>query len=102
MCSPAAFADHQGSIVAVANSSGASIGINAYDAWGIPNTTNQGRFQYTGQAWLPELGMYHYKARLYSPTLGGFLQTNPSDTKTKSTSTPMSGMTRSMCVILAA
>src|SRR5690606_26035894 len=31
----------------------------------------------TGQAWLPELGLYHYKARLYSPTLGRFLQTDP-------------------------
>jgi len=28
-----------------------------------------GRFQYTGQIWLSELGMYHYKARIYSPTL---------------------------------
>jgi RHS repeat-associated protein len=70
-------ANHQGSIIGVANSGGASIAINAYDAWGIPNAANQGRFQYTGQAWLPELGMYHYKARLYSPTLGRFLQTDP-------------------------
>lgn len=45
--------------------------------YGIPNATNAGRFQYTGQAWLPELGMYHYKARIYSPTLGRFLQTDP-------------------------
>jgi RHS repeat-associated protein len=36
-----------------------------------------GQFQYTGQAWLLELGMYHYKARTYSPTLGRFLQTDP-------------------------
>jgi RHS repeat-associated protein len=27
--------------------------------------------------WIPELGMYHYKARIYSPTLGRFLQTDP-------------------------
>ena len=32
---------------------------------------------YTGQAWIAELGMYHYKARIYSPTLGRFLQTDP-------------------------
>jgi RHS repeat-associated protein len=78
-------ADHQGSIIGVANSSGSSIAINAYDAWGIPNSTNQGRWKpapdpdpgYTGQIFLPELGMYHYKARLYSPTLGRFLQTDP-------------------------
>ena len=70
-------ADHQASIIGVANSAGASIAINAYDEWGVPNAGNQGRFQYTGQAWLPELGMYHYKARIYSPTLGRFLQTDP-------------------------
>lgn len=71
------FADHQGSIVAVTDTNGAVTNINAYDEYGIPNAANVGRFQYTGQAWLPELGMYHYKARLYSPTLGRFLQTDP-------------------------
>jgi RHS repeat-associated protein len=70
-------ADHQGSIVAVSDHSGAPLAINGYDAWGIPNGDNLGRFQYTGQAWVPELGMYHYKARIYSPTLGRFLQTDP-------------------------
>ncbi|MEP5724849.1 MAG: RHS repeat-associated core domain-containing protein [Erythrobacter sp.] len=37
----------------------------------------KGRFRYTGQAWLPELEMYYYKARIYSPKLGRFLQTDP-------------------------
>ncbi|HYG46791.1 MAG TPA: RHS repeat-associated core domain-containing protein [Allosphingosinicella sp.] len=79
------FADHQGSIVAVTDAVGSRLAINAYDAYGIakagpdgtPGTGNLGRFQYTGQAWLAELGMYHYKARIYSPTLGRFLQTDP-------------------------
>jgi YD repeat-containing protein len=56
-------ADHQGSIVAVADDYGNPIAINGYDAWGIPNAANGGRFQYTGQAWFAELGMYYYKAR---------------------------------------
>ena len=43
----------------------------------VAGQANLGRFQYTGQAWLPELGMYYYKARIYSPTLGRFLQTDP-------------------------
>jgi RHS repeat-associated protein len=64
-------------VIAVADAGGTALKANAYDAWGIPNIANQGRFQYTGQAWLPELGMYHYKARIYSPTLGRFLQTDP-------------------------
>jgi RHS repeat-associated protein len=70
-------ADHQGSIVAVADQNGNAIAINAYDPWGIPNAANIGRFGYTGKAWLPELGMWYYKARVYSPTLGRFLQTDP-------------------------
>jgi RHS repeat-associated protein len=32
---------------------------------------------YTGQAWIPEAGVYDYKARNYSPTLGRFMQTDP-------------------------
>ena len=71
------FNDHQGSIVAVTDTTGMVTAINGYDEYGIPNAANVGRFQYTGQAWLPELGMYHYKARIYSPSLGRFLQTDP-------------------------
>jgi len=71
------FANHQGSIIAIADVNGASVGINAYDAYGIRNFANMGRFQFTGQVWLAELGLYYYKARLYSPTLGRFLQTDP-------------------------
>jgi RHS repeat-associated protein len=70
-------ADHQGSIVAVADQNGNPIAVNGYDPWGIPNASNLGRFGYTGQAWLPELGLWYYKARIYSPTLGRFLQTDP-------------------------
>lgn len=70
-------ADHEGSIVQVVNGSAQSVAINSYDEYGSPGIGNQGRFQYTGQAWLPELGMYYYKARIYSPKLGRFLQTDP-------------------------
>jgi len=69
--------DQQGSIVAYANCAGARLGVNSYDDYGIPGTSNWGRFQYTGQAWIADLGMYYYKARFYSPTLGRFLQTDP-------------------------
>ena len=73
-------ADHQGSIVAAADDAGSVTGLTGYDEWGIPNSgalTNVGRLGYTGQAWIPELGLWYYKARLYSPTLGRFLQTDP-------------------------
>jgi len=69
-------ADHQGSIIAISSASGAAQ-INRYDEYGIPAATNGGRFQYTGQTWLGELGLYYYKARFYSPTLGRLMQTDP-------------------------
>ncbi|WP_288937494.1 RHS repeat-associated core domain-containing protein [uncultured Sphingomonas sp.] len=69
--------DERGSVVAVTDGAGNAIGINRYDEFGIPAGTNIGRFQYTGQAWLASLRMYHYKARVYSPTLGRFMQTDP-------------------------
>jgi RHS repeat-associated protein len=69
-------ADQQGSIVLVTNAAGNPT-INRYDEYGIPRSGNVGRFQYTGQAWLPEIGMYYYRARMYSPSLGRFMQTDP-------------------------
>lgn len=69
--------NHQGSIIAHSNVSGDQTALNTYDEFGIPEVTNQGRFGYTGQVWLPELGLYHYKARMYEPRLGRFLQTDP-------------------------
>lgn len=71
------YTDHQGSVVSVADAGGNPIQVNRYDDWGVPQGGNVGRFQYTGQAWLPELGMYYYKARIYSPMLGRFMQTDP-------------------------
>lgn len=70
-------ADERGSIVAISNGSGAVTSVNSYDEYGIPGSGNTGRFQYTGQQWLSEIGLYHYRARLYSPTFGRFLQTDP-------------------------
>ncbi|MBO6764517.1 RHS repeat-associated core domain-containing protein [Maricaulis sp.] len=70
-------ADERGSIVAVTDWSGASIQINSYDEYGAPAPGNAGRFGYTGQVWLPETGLYHYKNRAYNPELGRFMQTDP-------------------------
>jgi RHS repeat-associated protein len=69
--------DERGSIVALSNGAGASLAINSYDEYGIPAANNLGRFSYTGQTWLPEVALLYYKARVYSPTLGRFLQTDP-------------------------
>jgi RHS repeat-associated protein len=53
------------------------IAINRYDEYGKPQATNQGRFQYTGQRWIGEVGLYDYKARDYAQHLGIFAQTDP-------------------------
>jgi len=70
--------DQLGSVVAATNASGAQIGsANTYDEYGVPAATNSGRFQYTGQMWIGEAGLYHYKARAYVPTIGRFAQSDP-------------------------
>jgi RHS repeat-associated protein len=69
--------DERGSTVAVADDSGNAVAINRYDEYGIPQSGNGGRFQYAGQALLIDLGLFYARARIYSPTLGRFLQTDP-------------------------
>jgi RHS repeat-associated protein len=46
-------------------------------ATGEPTSWSGARFRYTGQAALPEVQLYYYKARMYDPHLGRFLQTDP-------------------------
>lgn len=70
-------ADHNGSIISVSQQSGNLVTTNTYDDFGIPASGNKGRFQYTGQVWLPEVGLYYYKSRMYSPNHGRFLQPDP-------------------------
>lgn len=77
--------DRLGSINATADTFGNPTRLFKYDEYGLPQSSdatpltaaNGARFLYTGQAWIPDLGMYYYKARIYSPTLGRFLQTDP-------------------------
>ncbi|GAA0330367.1 hypothetical protein GCM10009087_45680 [Sphingomonas oligophenolica] len=69
--------DERGSVIAVTDAGGALLGINSYDEYGVPGSGNIGKFQYTGQAYLPTLGLYYYKARIYSSRIGRFLQTDP-------------------------
>jgi RHS repeat-associated protein len=70
-------ADARGSIIALSDASGNVVAKNTYDPYGEPQAGNTGLFQYTGQIWLAEAGLYHYKARAYHPGLGRFLQTDP-------------------------
>ncbi len=69
--------DHEDSIIAVTNGNGATLAVNQYDPYGMPGSSNQGRFQFTGQAYIPELALHYYKARMYMAELGRFMQTDP-------------------------
>lgn len=71
------YSNHQGSVIARADSLGNLVNKNTYDSYGVSGATNQGRFGYTGQVYLKELDLNYYKARIYHPRLGRFLQTDP-------------------------
>ena len=72
-------ADERGSVTAMSGAAGGLLAgsINTYDEYGQGAANNTGRFGFTGQAYLPEAGLYHMRARAYSPALGRFNQTDP-------------------------
>ncbi len=69
--------DRLGSVVMSAASNAGSPEVYTYDEFGVPGSATPPRFGYTGQAWVPEAGLYYYKARMYSPGLGRFMQPDP-------------------------
>ena len=70
--------NHQGSIILSTLANGTVENIVTYDEWGNQGSTGHNlRFGYTGQIWLEDIELYHYKARIYHPKLGRFLQTDP-------------------------
>ena len=79
-------ANQQGSIVAWSDGSG-NQGPSTpygYDPYGQPDAANGwtgSRYRYTGQVMIPEAHLYYYKARVYDPGLGRFLQTDPAGYK---------------------
>jgi RHS repeat-associated protein len=72
-------ADRQGSIIGYSDHTGTvpAGGVYSYDAYGVPNTWSGSRFRYTGQLAIASLQLYYYKARMYDPVSGRFLQTDP-------------------------
>ena len=48
-----------------------------YGPYGEPATWSGSRYRYTGQLMIPEAHLYNYKARVYDPGIGRFLQTDP-------------------------
>jgi RHS repeat-associated protein len=76
--------DIQGSILASLDSGGA-LAKTAYQPYGENPGLSSGSYQYTARRFDPETagsahepsGIYYYRARMYSPTLGRFLQADP-------------------------
>ncbi len=70
-------ADTQGSVIGYSDSGGNSKATYGYSPYGEPNVWSGSRYRYTGQLMIPEAHLYYYKARLYDPVNGRFLQTDP-------------------------
>ena len=79
--------DKLGSVVAMSNAGNGQLATNGgpflYDAYGnctsggSPCSTAGTPYLFTGQRFDPETGLYFYRARCYSPSLGRFCQTDP-------------------------
>ena len=72
--------NHQGSIVALTDTSGSVVESYTYDAYGQTNTTgsiNTGNlYAYTGREF-DDSDLYYYRARYYDPTVKVFLSEDP-------------------------
>ena len=82
--------DANNNVVALTDSSGAAVERYHYDPFGRPlvcdgaGVENRGnasyygnRFMFTGREWQAAINLYDYRARVYSPALGRFLQPDP-------------------------
>jgi RHS repeat-associated protein len=77
--------DHEGSITHLIDTNGNVLETYRYDAFGKP-TINGGaltasalnnRFMFTGREYVPQFGIYEYRARAYHPGLGRFMSEDP-------------------------
>ncbi|WP_140986891.1 RHS repeat domain-containing protein [Asticcacaulis tiandongensis] len=82
------YQNYQGSVIAYTNGSSVLTELYKYGPYGEPKNaanveswTGASKFRYTGQTIMPEAELYYYKARVYDPNLGRFLQTDPIGSK---------------------
>lgn len=70
-------ANHQGSIMATTDDTGAVVDWNSYSPFGENFTVYGTTVGFTGQRFDVESNLYYYKRRYYEPKLGRFLQPDP-------------------------
>ena len=77
-----------GSVTELTQPTGAAVEWVTYDVYGqaslrdrngtsIPQSAVGNPYLFTGRAYDPESGLYHYRARAYNPSVGRFLQRDP-------------------------
>jgi RHS repeat-associated protein len=80
--------NQQYSITAITSSTGAVQERYAYTAYGVPTIANasgtvltasayNNRYTYTGREWNNDINQYHFRARMYDPSLGRFCSRDP-------------------------
>lgn len=80
--------NQQYSITALTSHNGSILERYAYTAYGVPTITNgsgairsasahNNRYTHTGREWDSDLRLYHYRARMYDPSLGRFCSRDP-------------------------
>ncbi len=73
--------DHLGTVRDIGNASGETFVHVDYDCFGRALETHAhvsvGRFLFTGREWEPQLEVYFYRARYFSPGIGRFLSEDP-------------------------
>lgn len=71
-------ADHLGSVVQVTAAPGTVSLSRDYEPYGLPLLSiGTSGYAYTGREWDAESALYHYRARIYAPTLGRFISEDP-------------------------
>lgn len=70
-------ADALGSIVATTNGAGQKTASYDYGPFGVPSANHPGGPAFTGRWWYPEVQLYNYRARWYSPHQGRFISEDP-------------------------
>ena len=69
--------DGQGTVIADSGATGAVGNKYAYGPFGETPVLSGGSYRYTGRVLDAATGLYYYRARMYSPVLGRFMQTDP-------------------------